>query len=139
VSNINKDQLDDTIRKLDSIVSSGGKATAYDRFVLACLRELAATQDTGPLPPVVNPLFRAKLKVLQVIPEAHGVEVVVMDAVTDGTPEDNSFSKWTPAAELTMAITNPELHGKISPLDKFYVDFTLAEKAAVVEDNQTED
>lgn len=45
MSNINKETLDDTIRKLDSIISSGARVTAYDRFILACLRELKATQE----------------------------------------------------------------------------------------------
>jgi hypothetical protein len=50
MNNINKQKLDDTISKLSSIVNSGGKATGYDRFVLACLQELALILDTDPNP-----------------------------------------------------------------------------------------
>lgn len=60
----------------------------------------------------LTPLFRAKLKVLQVIPDER-YETVVMAS------EDN------PAAELTLAISDPQLIGAISPLDVFSVDFTL--------------
>ena len=44
-----------------------------------------------------------------------------------GLDEDNSFAKFTPTAELTMAVRNPELLGKIKPGQKFYLDFKLAE------------
>ncbi len=46
---------------------------------------------------------------------------------TDGSDEDNSFARWTPSAELTMTVNNPELLGKFKVGDKFYVDFTPAE------------
>ena len=45
----------------------------------------------------------------------------------DGSDEDNSFARWTPSAELTMTINNPDLLGKFKAGDKFYVDFTPAE------------
>lgn len=46
---------------------------------------------------------------------------------TDGSDEDNSFARWTPSAEMTMTINNPDLLGKFKAGDKFYVDFTPAE------------
>lgn len=46
----------------------------------------------------------------------------------DGTgDEDNTFSRWTPCADLNITIQNPELFGKFKAGDKFYVDFTRAE------------
>lgn len=51
---------------------------------------------------------------------------LTLNAVTNGTPEDNSFATATPSASLTMIITNPELLGKFKPNEKFYVDFTPA-------------
>ncbi|WP_204367562.1 hypothetical protein [Janthinobacterium sp. HH01] len=45
----------------------------------------------------------------------------------DGSDEDNSFARWTPSAELTMTINNPDLLGKFKVGDKFYVDFTPAD------------
>lgn len=47
--------------------------------------------------------------------------------LADGSDEDNSFARWTPSAELTMTINNPDLLGKCKVGDKFYVDFTPAE------------
>lgn len=43
---------------------------------------------------------------------------------SDGSDEDNSFARWTPSAELTISISNPELFGKFSIDQAFYVDFT---------------
>lgn len=45
----------------------------------------------------------------------------------DGTDENNSFARWTPHADLKMTIQNPDLIGKFSIGDTFYVDFTRAE------------
>lgn len=43
----------------------------------------------------------------------------------DGTgDEDNTFSRYTPCANLDITIQNPELFGKFKYGDKFYVDFT---------------
>lgn len=44
----------------------------------------------------------------------------------DGSDENNSFARWTPNAELTISISNPELFGKFSVDQTFYVDFTEA-------------
>lgn len=44
----------------------------------------------------------------------------------DGSDENNTFARWTPSAELTMYVNNPDLHGKFSVGDEFYVDFTEA-------------
>lgn len=45
----------------------------------------------------------------------------------DGSDEDNTFARWTPAAELKMSITNPDLFGKFAVGEKYYLDFTKAE------------
>lgn len=42
----------------------------------------------------------------------------------DGSDENNSFARWTPSANLSMCINNPELVGKFKEGDTFYVDFT---------------
>ncbi len=44
----------------------------------------------------------------------------------DGTDEDNSFARWSPSADLTMTIANPNLFEKIKEGDVFYVDFSRA-------------
>lgn len=46
----------------------------------------------------------------------------------DGTgDEDNTYSRWSPQANLDLVCMNPALFGKFNVGDKFYVDFTAAE------------
>ncbi|WP_292463494.1 hypothetical protein [Mesorhizobium sp.] len=45
----------------------------------------------------------------------------------DGSDEDNTYAKFSPAGELSLTIANPALVGKIEPEQKFYIDFTPAE------------
>ncbi|MEW9586257.1 hypothetical protein [Paraburkholderia sp. DGU8] len=59
------------------------------------------------------------------------METLTMHAVCKSTPygddgldEDNTFAKWSPGANLSINIANPELWGKFKVGDKFYVDFT---------------
>lgn len=44
----------------------------------------------------------------------------------DGSCEDSTFSRFTPSADLSMSVTNPDLFGKFKVGDKFYADFTPA-------------
>lgn len=46
----------------------------------------------------------------------------------DGADENNTFARWTPAAELKMSITNPALLDSFTVGDEFYMDFTKASK-----------
>ncbi len=76
------------------------------------------------------PIMRAKMKVTEV--HDYGSRMnLKMSAVCksdgypeDGTDEDNTFARWTPSADLIMNITNPDLFGKFSVGQTFYVDFT---------------
>lgn len=45
----------------------------------------------------------------------------------DGSDEDNTFAKFSPSAECSIHVTNPDLLGKFNPGQKFYVDFTPAD------------
>lgn len=61
---------------------------------------------------------------------AKSMEVLTMHAVAkstaypeDGTDEDNTFAKWSPGANLSINIANPDLWDKFKVGDKFYVDF----------------
>lgn len=45
----------------------------------------------------------------------------------DGSDEDNTFAKFSPAANCSITIQNPALIGSIKPGEKYYVDFTRAE------------
>lgn len=44
----------------------------------------------------------------------------------DGTDEDNTYARYTPSANCSIMINNPELIDKFTPGQKFYVDFTEA-------------
>lgn len=81
------------------------------------------------------PIMRAKMEVRKVDQSnpPGSSETLHLSAVCGSTPfgadgesEDNTYSKWTPSASLEMTITNPNLHGKFSRGQKFYVDFTEA-------------
>lgn len=76
--------------------------------------------------------MRAKMQV-QRIERWDGGDKVSMTAVAaksypeDGTDEDNTYARWSPAGELSLTIANPSLIGKIEPGQKFYLDFTPAD------------
>lgn len=45
----------------------------------------------------------------------------------DGSDEDNSFARWSPAAHLAITVSNPALHGQFEVGQKYYADFTPAD------------
>ncbi len=51
----------------------------------------------------------------------------------DGSDEDNSFARWSPSADLSITIANPNLFDKLAEGDVFYVDFTRAVPVPKVE------
>jgi hypothetical protein len=77
-------------------------------------------------------MMRAKMEVQGVAkPYGEGTEVLTMSAVCgtetfgpNGESEDNTFARWTPSGNLSLTITNPNLLGKFTRGQKFYVDFT---------------
>ena len=46
---------------------------------------------------------------------------------SDGSDEDNTFSKFSPMAHFNINITNPALIGQFQLGDKMYVDFSTVE------------
>ncbi len=46
----------------------------------------------------------------------------------DGADEDNTYAKWTPLANCNITVANPALFGQFKVGEKYYVDFTLADK-----------
>jgi hypothetical protein len=54
-------------------------------------------------------------------------ESVTLTAVTNGSPEDNTFAAATPSAQLTKSITNPAAWGFFVVGKQYYADFTVAE------------
>lgn len=84
--------------------------------------------------------MRAKFQVGMVQEHFYGAdksksgETLSMNAVAaskypeDGSDEDNTYAKFSPGASCTINIANPALWGQFKHGDKFYVDFTRAEK-----------
>lgn len=84
--------------------------------------------------------MKAKLQVGMVQEHFYGAdkakssETLHMHAVAahsypaDGMDEDNTFAKWSPGANLQINIANPALWGTFVVGDKYYVDFTKADK-----------
>jgi len=75
--------------------------------------------------------MRAKMKVTAAVKHSPTQEDLEFGAVcksdgypADGSDENNTFAKWTPAATLKMSITNPALVGQFAIGQEFYVDFT---------------
>lgn len=87
--------------------------------------------------------MRAKLVVNRIAPGATS-ERLTFNAVaasaypSDGSDEDNTYAKWSPSAEFGITITNPELIGKFQVGEKYYVDFTPADKAMSIQMLDTE-
>lgn len=46
---------------------------------------------------------------------------------SEDSPEDNTFSKFTPWANMGMSITNPELFGNFIEGKAYYFDITACE------------
>ncbi|TDG23433.1 hypothetical protein EYW47_15015 [Paraburkholderia silviterrae] len=76
--------------------------------------------------------MRAKM-VVESVTQHQGGETLKFRAVPkntaypdDGGDEDNTYAKFSPQADLSIYVANPELHGKFTPGDKYYVDFTKA-------------
>jgi hypothetical protein len=77
--------------------------------------------------------MRAKFQILSVEALQGDTEKVKFAAVAksgaypaDGSDEDNTYAKYSPAATCEIWIANPALAGKFKPGQKFYVDFTPA-------------
>lgn len=74
--------------------------------------------------------MRAKMRIAS-ITLWDGGETLSLNAVArnegypaDGADEDNTYARWTPAADLKISIQNPNLFGKFSVGQTFYIDFT---------------
>lgn len=79
--------------------------------------------------------MRAKVYVSAIKKYSEAQETIELSAIakngaypSDGSDEDNTFSKFTPTAHFNLAIMNPELIGKFQLGDKMYVDFTPIEE-----------
>jgi hypothetical protein len=79
--------------------------------------------------------IRAKFRVQTVTRHAYAnvadiaAEEVTLRAVTSSDPHDpnHTWSKATPAGQLTMTISNPDAIGKLELGADYYLDFTKAD------------
>lgn len=81
----------------------------------------------------MNATMRAKMQVSEVTTPCEGCEQVSFFPVCgsaafgpNGESEDNTFARYTPGGSLSLQITNPDLLGKFTAGQKFYLDFTEA-------------
>lgn len=87
----------------------------------------------------MSTLMRAKLAVRSIEKWEGAIQLKLsavcsnkgFDADGKDTSEDNDFARWTPCADLTMTINNPNLLDKFTVGQSFYVDFTQSETAQV--------
>ncbi len=74
---------------------------------------------------------RAKMKCWENHPSPSGdserTAFVRLSAVVDDSPENKSWSKWTPNGEVTLSITNPDAIDAFVPGKTYFVDFTPAD------------
>ena len=69
--------------------------------------------------------MRAKFHVNSVTHDGYG-RSVKMQAVYDGSPENNQFAQATPSGSLEMYISNPAALDFLEPNKDYYLDFTAA-------------
>jgi len=79
------------------------------------------------------PEMRAKMIVSGVINNGAGEELTFRAVCKedgygeDGLDENNTFSTFTPSADLIMYVNNPALVGKFKEGESYYLDFSKSE------------
>lgn len=66
---------------------------------------------------------RAKFKVEEITFTKEGGRIILLP-VTDGSPENEEFFKWTPYGEIKIGTINPAVLEEFKAGDAVYVDFT---------------
>ena len=81
----------------------------------------------------MSKIMKAKMIICSVVASGEGSEELTFAAVgkdgaydQDGSDENNTFSSFTPVADLTMVVNNPALVGQFKEGDAYYLDFTKA-------------
>lgn len=77
-------------------------------------------------------MVRAKFSVISNEPnnavrEEDKGNIINLNAVTSGSPENESFFKWTPGGTITLQTINSEAAKKFVVGKEVYVDFTICE------------
>lgn len=52
---------------------------------------------------------------------------VTLNPVVGGSPENESFYKWTPGGQITLSTINEEAAAQFIPGKQYFVDFTPAD------------
>lgn len=60
-----------------------------------------------------------------------GHELVQLNAATTGSEANKQWSKWTPAGNLSLTITNPECFGRFLPGQYYFLDFIPTDKDGI--------
>jgi hypothetical protein len=69
--------------------------------------------------------IRAKMKCSSVN-KFEACEIISLQAVNADSPENKTYSKYTPAASISMTITNEAAYGSFVAGREYYVDFVQA-------------
>jgi len=69
---------------------------------------------------------RAKFVVQGITPESEG-STIILHPVVGGSPENDSFFKYTPAGCISLSTVNESAVEQFEPGKEFYVDFTPVE------------
>jgi len=74
-------------------------------------------------------MVRAKFKCETVNPDTNGADgkSIALTAVTNGSAENDSFFKWTPAGTVYLSIVNPDAAKQFEVGKEYYVDFSPVE------------
>lgn len=81
--------------------------------------------------------MRAKLRIGSIVPNIHEEKttseyisfhgVPASEYPEDGSDENNTFARFSPSVNLDIMICNPNLFGKFSVGEDYYVDFKPVE------------
>ena len=69
--------------------------------------------------------MRAKFELIEKIETLNGGRVK-FQPVTGGSPENDSFFKWTPYGTIEIGTINKDVFSKLTVGQNYYVDFTEA-------------
>lgn len=70
---------------------------------------------------------RAKFRCESVTKTANSAASVTLSPVTNGSPENDSFYKWTPGGCIALQTINESAADQFVPGKDYYVDFTPAD------------
>lgn len=83
------------------------------------------------------PNMRAKVAVRSIGKAYEGAETLRFAPVMsnesfgpNGESENNTYARYTPSGAIDLTVTNPDLLGKFSEGEEYYVDFTPANENA---------